>query len=103
MLLPSSCVLMDLLRQHALLAPEQLQELPRLVDGRSSDGRGLVKMLVHRGWITRYQAELLITGSTDVLTVGKYRVLDFLGEGGLSRVFMARHIENNWNVALKII
>src|ERR1700730_17055031 len=103
MFLLSSGALMDLLRQHALLTPEQLHKLPEMVSSRSSDGRALAKILVHHGWITRYQAHVLVTGRAGELTVGKYRILDFLGEGGLSRVFLARHIDNSWVVALKVI
>src|SRR5437868_11719227 len=103
MFLLSSGALINLLRLHGVLEPSQLQQLPGLVGGRSSDGRALAKLLVHRGLISRYQATLLVGGRGDELIVGKYRVLDLLGEGGLSRVFLARHDENNWTVALKVI
>ena len=69
----------------------------------SSDGRALAKILVHRGLISRYQAMLLVGGRGDELHIGKYRVLDLLGQGGLSRVFLARHGDNDWTVALKVI
>jgi serine/threonine protein kinase len=103
MSLLSSGALIDLLRRYGLLGPDQLEQLPELVGGRSSDGRALAKILVHRGLISRYQAMLLVGGRGDELFIGKYRVLDFLGEGGLSRVLLARHADNNWVVALKVI
>ena len=96
MFLLSSGGLIDLLRQYSLLGLDDLQQLPALVGGRSSDGRALAKLLVHRGLISRYQATLLVGGRGDELIVGKYRVLDLLGQGGLSRVFLARHGDNNW-------
>jgi serine/threonine protein kinase len=103
MFLLSSGALIDLLRRYGLLSADQLEQLPELVGGSSSDGRALAKILVHRGLLARYQATLLVGGRADELIVGKYRVLDLLGEGGLSRVFLARHVENNWTVALKVI
>ncbi len=103
MFLLSSGALIDLLRQYGLLEVDDLQQLPALVGGRSSDGRALAKLLVHRGVVSRYQAMLLVSGRAEELCLGKYRVLDLLGGGGLSRVFLARHTENNWTVALKVI
>jgi serine/threonine-protein kinase len=103
MFLLSSGALMDLLQRHALLPPEHLQELPQLVQSRSGDGRALAKILVHRRWLSLYQAHLLVNGKGDDLSLGKYRILDLLGEGGLSRVFKAHHGEYNWTVALKVI
>jgi serine/threonine-protein kinase len=103
MSLLSSGALINLLSQYGLLGSDQLQDLPALVGGRSSDGRALAKILVHRGLISRYQAILLVGGRGDELTVGKYHILDLLGEGGLSRVFLARHADYNWTVALKVI
>jgi serine/threonine-protein kinase len=102
-MLLSSGDLIDLLGRYGLLGPEQLQLLPELVGGRASDGRALAKILVHRGLITRYQATVLVSGRGHELRVGKYQVLDLLGEGGLSRVFLARHADHNWTVALKVI
>jgi eukaryotic-like serine/threonine-protein kinase len=103
MFLLSSGALIDLLCRHGLSAPDQLQQLLELVGGRSSDGRALAKLLVHRGLISRYQAVMLIGGRGDELSMGKYRIFDLLGEGGLSRVFLARHADNDWTVALKVI
>jgi serine/threonine protein kinase len=103
MFLLSSGALTDLIRGYGLLGPDQLEQLPGFVGGSSSDGRALAKILVHRGLLSRYQATLLVGGRGDELLVGKYRILDLLGEGGLSRVFLARHVDNNWTVALKVI
>lgn len=103
MFLLSSGALIDLLREHGLVELDQLRDLTAQVGGRSSDGRALAKLLVHHGHISRYQAMLLVSGRTEELCIGKYRILDLLGGGGLSRVFLARHTENDWTVALKVI
>jgi serine/threonine-protein kinase len=94
---------MDLLRRHNLLTEAQLAELPGLVTSRSSDGRALAKVLVHRSWISYFQARQLLLGKGDELSLGPYRILDMLGQGGLGRVYKARHVEHGWTVALKVI
>ncbi len=94
---------MDLLAKHNLLAADQVAELPRLANGRSSDGRALAKVLIHRGWLSMFQAHQLLTGNGDDLVLGPYHILDLLGKGGLGRVFKARHVDHNWIVALKVI
>jgi len=103
MFLLSSGALVDLLQRHKLLAADQLAELPALSSSRSADGRALAKILVHRGWITFFQAHQLLAGKGNELSLGPYRIVDMLGQGGLGRVFKARHVENNWIVALKVI
>jgi serine/threonine-protein kinase len=103
MFLLSSGALIDLLGRHKLLAADQLAELPSLTSSRSSDGRALAKILVHRGWISFYQARQLLAGKADELSLGPYRILDMLGQGGLGRVFKARHVDHAWIVALKVI
>jgi eukaryotic-like serine/threonine-protein kinase len=103
MFLLSSGALIDLLRQHDLLEADQYTELPALANGRSTDGRALAKVLVYRGWITYFQALQLLTGKADELRLGPYRIVDMLGQGGLGRVFKARHAEHGLIVALKVI
>jgi len=103
MVISSSGILMDTLRQQDLLTPAQLAQLPGLVQGRCSDARTLAKALLQRGWLSVYQVNQLLAGNTYDLVIGPYFVLDKLGQGGLSSVYKAKHREYGNLVAIKMI
>src|SRR5438045_1037842 len=95
--------LADALRRHELLEPAQLDGLASPFLARSADANDLARELLHRGWLTAYQVELLLQGRGDELVLGAYQVLDRLGEGGMGQVFKARHQRMGRVVALKLI
>lgn len=59
--------------------------------------------LVARDKLTPYQAEVIGRGESASLRYGEYVVEDLLGEGGMGRVFKARHLRMRRVVALKIL
>src|SRR5262249_44940534 len=63
----------------------------------------VAKLLGQRGWLTIFQINELLAGNGKNLVVGPYRVLEPLGQGGLSQVYKARHAENGSVVALKVV
>ena len=103
MIIASSGILMDALRQHDLLTTRQLTELPHLAPERRGDVRPLAKALIQKGWLTVYQVNQLLAGNGRELAIGPYHVIDKLGQGGLSTVYQARHREHKSLVAIKII
>jgi serine/threonine protein kinase/WD40 repeat protein len=94
--------LVEELRAHSILPPAQMQELASRTD-RPAEARKLLKDLVKRQWLTRYQASMIDQGRTAELILGPYVLLDRLGEGGMGEVFRARHVRLERVVALKII
>ena len=103
MLISSSGMLMDMLRQHELLSREQLAQLPHFSTGRCGDARSFAKALIQRGWLSVYQVNQLLSGNAAELVIGPYYVLDKLGQGGLSTVYQGKHREHGNLVAIKII
>lgn len=103
MAIVSSGVLVDQLRRLCLLTRDQLAQVTNTFQGRCGDVRKLAKFLVQRDWITVYQMNQLLAGKAEELVIGPYHVLDKLGQGGLSHVYKARHVDNDWIVALKVI
>ena len=95
--------LLERLRGLDLLAPEQLAELSGLPESKESDPRVLGKVILQRGWLTRFQISLVASGKGKDLSVGSYLLLDKLGEGGMGQVFKARHKHMNRLVALKLM
>jgi serine/threonine protein kinase/Leucine-rich repeat (LRR) protein len=99
----STASLVDLLRQYRLLEPAQLDEVTQRLHARFPEGKALARELIQRGWLTPFQANLLLQGRGQELVLGSYVLLERLGEGGMGQVFKARHRNLNRIVALKLI
>jgi len=91
------------LSQSNVLDPSKRDILTRQVQGRYSDAELLGSDLVRLGWLTEFQREQLMEGNGELLTLGPYRILDWLGEGGVSQVFRAYHVDHEREVALKVL
>jgi serine/threonine protein kinase len=95
--------LIDLLGRLRLLSADQFQELTRSLQPRFQSPRDLAKELLRRGWLTVYQVNQLFQRQEQDLVLGPYRILDLIGEGGVSRVYKVWHEGRNRPVALKVI
>jgi formylglycine-generating enzyme required for sulfatase activity/tRNA A-37 threonylcarbamoyl transferase component Bud32 len=94
--------LLACLREAGLLEEAHLEELLRQADG-TRPAAELARELTERGWLTTYQAELLLRGDGHRLRVGPYCLLEWLGKGGMGEVFKARHRHLGRHAALKLI
>src|SRR6187402_987354 len=103
MVVVSNTNLLDVLRQTRLLSADQLEVVQQALSGQRPDVRTLARLLVQMGWLTVYQMNQLLAGHGEELVVGPYQILDKLGQGGQSTVYLARHPETGWVVALKVI
>src|SRR5438067_3480496 len=95
--------LVDVLRQHTLLQPDQLAEMDPEFLLRFANVRALAKYLMARGWLTVYQINQIFQGNAKELVLGPYRILDVLGEGGVSSVYKAFDTRRKCVAALKAI
>jgi WD40 repeat protein/tRNA A-37 threonylcarbamoyl transferase component Bud32 len=101
MSIPSVISLLDVLRQHHILEPVQLDELTRC--SFPDQPRALAAELIRRGWLTPYQANQILQGRAGELVLGSYVLLERLGEGGMGTVFKGRNWKLGRVVALKLI
>src|SRR5262245_37891929 len=86
---PSQDFLRQLLHLR-LLPPAALEEfLNDRTDHLPGYGtpQALARALVESGLLRPYQAQCVLGGKTHGLVMGQYRVLDRLGEGGMSTVY----------------
>lgn len=94
----------ELLEKSGLLSAEQLAEAQSLA-GDCADAKALARALVQKDLISRWQAGKLLAGrsGTREFFLGKYKLIELLGRGGMGAVFLARHTMMNRPVALKVV
>ncbi len=90
------------LRESGLLSQSEFEHAQQLA-GSCERGSETARLLVKKGILTRFQAEMIYRGRTEGFVLGQYRVLDQLGRGGMGRVFKAEHRTMNRIVALKVL
>ena len=83
-----------------LLTDEQLATM-REESGNTSPA-DLAKQLVTDGLLTRWQAQMLLSGR-DKFFLGKYKLLDHIGQGGMGAVLKAEHAALGRIVAIKVM
>ncbi len=101
MSIKDSSTVMKILEKSRLLQLKDLEEA-RTLSEQHSDSQDFLKILFHKKMITRWQAGQLLAGNASFF-LGKYKLIELLGAGGMGRVFRAEHITMNRSVALKII
>ncbi|TXT37388.1 MAG: serine/threonine protein kinase [Planctomycetota bacterium] len=89
------------LNRSKLLSREQMADLCDVSHARSTP-RELANWLVQQQWLTRWQATQLQEGH-EQLHVGKFRLLNLIGRGGMGLVFLAEQTSPQKIVALKVM
>ncbi|HEX7448875.1 MAG TPA: serine/threonine-protein kinase [Pirellulales bacterium] len=67
------------------------------------DTQVLSSHLTRKGLLTGWQSERLLEGRHRGFFIGKYKLLDHLGTGGMSSVYLAEHPVMRRRVALKVL
>lgn len=99
---------LDLVRRSGLVEKERLGELlsslKQEAGGHSiSDTDFVAQRLIDAKLITRWQAGRLLEGRYKGFFLGKYKLLDHLGTGGMSRVYLGEHVLMQRRVAIKVL
>jgi serine/threonine-protein kinase len=63
----------------------------------------LARLSIRCGLLTRFQAEEIVNGRGRRLRIGDYVLLEVLGYGGMGLVYIARHVESETRLALKLL
>lgn len=95
---------LNVLKRSSLLPADLLKKVSRRAHESKTpvDPRSVAKWLVEKQYITLWQARQLLAGR-DTFYLGRYRLLDRIGKGGMGVVFKAQHDVMARTVALKVM
>lgn len=91
----------DLIRKSGLVDDARLTAYQSRGDRPAP--RALAGELVRDGVLTGFQAEQLMQGKWKRFHIGKYRILEKLGTGGMGQVFLCEHKLMRRRVAVKVL
>ena len=105
---PNLDTFLDLVRRSELVAADQLDRfLAQLKDQAPVDAAAdvdfVAAQLVDSGLITRWQSDRLLEGRYKGFFLKNYKLLDHLGSGGMSNVYLAEHKLMQRRVAIKVL
>ncbi len=98
--------LLDLIQRSGVAEEPRLRAyLKKLAETSSvpTDPQKFAGVLVRDGILTYFQAEQLLQGKYKRFTIGKYKVLEKLGAGGMAQVFLCEHKLMRRRVAIKVL
>jgi serine/threonine protein kinase len=72
--------------------------------GQMQDAKQLATMMVREGLLTVLQAKQLLRGRwRNFILAGKYKLLEYIGSGGMGQVYLCEHMRMERRVAVKIL
>jgi serine/threonine protein kinase len=97
---------LDLVRKSGVLEERRLDAHVEKLRGEGAlpaDPTQLAGVLVRDGLLTHFQAEQFLMGKWRRFTIGKYKVLERLGAGGMGSVYLCEHKIMRRRVAVKVL
>src|SRR5271166_1362487 len=98
--------LVRLIRKSGILPEPRLDswlEKLRFAGALPADVKKLAGAMVKDGLLTYFQAEQFLLGKSRGFEIGKYRLLERIGFGGMGQVFLCEHLYMRRRVAIKVL
>jgi serine/threonine protein kinase len=107
MSVPSSVEeLLQLIRKSGMVDENKLStylQRRKVARGLPADPRDLAEELVQDGILTYFQSEQFLLGKWRGFTIGKFKLLERVGVGGMGQVFLCEHMFMRRRVAVKVL
>jgi eukaryotic-like serine/threonine-protein kinase len=94
---------LDIVRKSQLLEPAKLSAFLTTHPNGFDSPKALCKKLHVDGYITTFHADQLLRGKYRGFFLGKYKILDRIGLGGMGQVFLGEHNTMRRRVAIKVL
>jgi serine/threonine protein kinase len=96
---------LELVVRSGLLTPQRLHDYLEAQRARGTlpEPRRLASRMARDGVLTAFQAGQLLRGRYRNFTIGKYTLLEPIGTGGMSKVFLCEHRTMGHRVAMKVL
>ena len=97
---------LELVRKSEVVEEKRLSaylDKARTAQSLPAEPLRLAAILVRDGILTQFQAEQFLQGKWRRFTIGKYKVLERLGQGGMGSVYLCEHKLMRRRVAVKVL
>jgi serine/threonine protein kinase len=97
---------LDLVRKSGVTDERRFDDYvtkTRAANGLAPDASRMAGVLVRDGILTQFQAEQILQGKWRRFTIGKYKVLERIGAGGMGSVYLCEHKLMRRRVAVKVL
>jgi serine/threonine protein kinase len=98
--------LIQLIRKSGMIDESRLSgymQRRQLTRGLPEDVREFADEMIRDGVMTSFQAEQFLLGKWRGFTIGKYKLLERVGVGGMGQVFLCEHMFMRKRVAIKVL
>jgi serine/threonine-protein kinase len=101
---PATERFLQLLEKSELLSPQQVAAaIERYELHAKPSAAEIAETLVSAGVLNRFQAERLLEGRSRGYFIGRYKLLEILGTGGMGWLYSAEDLDTGGKVALKVL
>src|ERR1700686_4013012 len=97
---------LDLVRKSGVVDEKRLDaHVQKLQSGNllPAEPSKVAGVLIRDGFLTHFQAENILLGKWRRFTIGKYKVLEKIGSGGMGQVYLCEHKLMRRRVAVKVL
>lgn len=94
---------LDLVRKSGMVPEGMLATALGQFSKQSAAPTDLAEALVQRGLLTQFQSQQLLQGKCRGFNIGKYRILERIGAGGMALVYLCEDAQTKSRVAVKVL